>query len=76
MPFIGSYNGAMRLLSSIENGNCEGSCKSTWIRNFKYALKTKSNPLKLNTQQRKNLTKKIKSLSGRKKNKKNKTRKN
>ena len=65
MPFISSYNGAMKLLSGIGNGTCKGTCKSSWIRNFKYALKTKTNPLKLNKQQRKNLTEKIKSVSGR-----------
>lgn len=63
MPFIGSYNGAMKLLAEIERGTCEGKCKSIWIRNFKYALKVKSNPLKLTTQQRKIMTKKIKSVS-------------
>ena len=65
MPFIGTYNGAMKVLSGIGNGTCNGSCKSTWIRNFKYALKTKTNPLGLTTQQRKTMTEKIKSVSGR-----------
>jgi hypothetical protein len=65
MPFIHSYNRAMQLLSSIGNGNCKGRCKSSWIRNFKYALKTKTNPLKLNAKQRKMLTKKIKEVSKR-----------
>jgi len=54
MPFISSYNGAMQILSSIGTGSCKGSCKSSWIRNLKYALKTKTNPLGLNKQQRKN----------------------
>jgi len=65
MPFIGSYNGAMKLLSEIGNGTCKGTCKSTWVRNLKYALKTKTNPLGLTKQHRKNMTKKIKSISGR-----------
>ena len=65
MPFIHSYNGAMQQLSSIGNGKCTGKCKSSWIRNFKYALKTKSNPLQLNKTQRKALTKKIKEVSKR-----------
>jgi hypothetical protein len=65
MPFISSYNGAMEILSQIGTGTCKGSCKSSWIRNLKYALKTKTNPLKLNKKQRKNLTEKIKSVSGR-----------
>jgi hypothetical protein len=64
MPFISSYNGAMKILSEIGTGTCKGSCKSTWIRNLKYALKTKTNPLNLDEKQRKNLTEKIKSVSG------------
>lgn len=64
MPFIKSYNGAMQILSSIGNGNCKGSCKTIWIRNIKYALKTKTNPLRLTKTQRKNMTEKIKSFSG------------
>ena len=66
MPFIGSYNGAMKILSAIGKGTCNGSCKSSWIRNLKYALATKTNPLGLNEKQRKNMTEKIKSVSGRK----------
>lgn len=65
MPFISSYNGAMKILSSIGTGNCKGSCKSSWIRNLNYALKTKTNPLGLSKQERKNITEKIKSVSGR-----------
>jgi len=63
MPFIRSYNGAMKILSEIGTGTCKETCKSTWIRNLKYALKTKTNPLGLTTQQRKNMTEKIKSVS-------------
>lgn len=70
MPFVSSYNKTMKLLEEIESGKCSGTCKSIWIRNFKYALKTKSNPLKLNTLQRKLMTKKLKSVSGRNSNKK------
>ena len=73
MPFISSYNGAMKLLAEIESGICKGNCKSIWVRNFKYALKSKSNPLKLTTQQRKMMTKKIKSVSGKNVIKKGKT---
>ena len=32
----------MKLLSEIGNGTCKESCKTSWIRNFKYALKTKT----------------------------------
>jgi len=43
MTFIRNYNGAMKILSEIGTGSCKGSCKSVWIRNLKYALKTKTN---------------------------------
>lgn len=66
MPFIHTFGGAMKLLHSIEIGTCTGSCRSSWIRNFKYALKTKTNPLNLTPTQRKQLTDKINSLSGKK----------
>jgi hypothetical protein len=64
MPFIGTYNGAMKILSEIGTGTCKGSCKTVWMRNIKYALKTKTNPLKLTNKQRKNITEKIKNVSG------------
>ena len=54
----------MRKLSSIGKGNCVGMCKKSWMRAIKYALKTKTNQLKLNSLQRKTLTKKINSVSG------------
>jgi hypothetical protein len=63
MPFIHTYNGAMQILSEIGTGTCKGKCKSVWIRNLKYALKTKTNPLGLSKQQRANMTKKIKTVS-------------
>ena len=59
MPFVGSYSKAMSILSEIGNGKCADRCKSVWIRNFKYALKTKSNPLKLTRYTRRKLTQKI-----------------
>lgn len=64
MTFISNYNEAMEILSEIGTGTCSGRCKSVWVRNIKYALKTKTNPLGLNKKQRKNLTEKIKSVSG------------
>lgn len=63
--FLKNYNSAMNMLSSIGKGTCKRTCKSGWIRNIKYALKTKTNPLGLNKEQRKNITEKIKSVSGR-----------
>jgi len=64
MPFISNYNGAMQILSEIGTGKCKGNCKSIWVRNLRYALKTKTNPLKLTLKQRKNLTEKLKDVSG------------
>ena len=65
MPFIHTYNGAMNQLKSIEKGTCMGRCKTSWIRNFRYALKTKTNPLKLTSVQRKTLKAKIEAVSKR-----------
>ena len=64
MPFIRNYNGAMKILSGIGKGTCNKTCKKIWIRNIKYALKTKTNPLALNKTQRKMITEKIKNVSG------------
>ena len=63
MPFISNYNGAMKILSEMGTGTCKGSCKSSWTRNIRYALKTKTNPLKLTKKERKNLTEKLKMVS-------------
>ena len=70
MPFISTYNEAMKLLTDIGNETCAGTCKTTWIRNLKYALKTKTNPLTLTKKQRKNMTEKMKRVSGKKQHKK------
>jgi hypothetical protein len=64
MPFISTYNGAMKLLSEMKTGTCKGTCKTIWMRNLKYALKTKTNPLGLTATQRKTMTEKMKSVSG------------
>lgn len=64
MPFISTYSEAMKIVKEIGNGTCKDSCKKIWIRNLKYALKTKTNPLSLNKTQRKNMTEKLKSVSG------------
>ena len=64
MGFVHGYNGAMRILASIGNGKCSGTCKSIWMRNIRYALKTKTNPLKLTATQRRSLTQKVNGLSG------------
>lgn len=67
MPFIGTYKEAMEILSDIEKGTCKKSCKTTWMRNLKYALQTKTNPLSLNKRQRKTMSNTIKRISTRKK---------
>lgn len=64
MPFIGSYSRAMSMLSKIGKGTCKDTCKSIWIRNFKYKLKSKSNPFKLTRYTRRKLTEKLKLVSG------------
>ncbi len=64
MVFIGTYKEADDILNNIATGTCEGRCRSVWTRNIKYALKTKTNPLKLTAIQKKNLTKKMKYLKG------------
>ncbi len=64
MPFVGSYSKSMSILSEIGKGKCIDKCKSIWLRNFKYALKTKSNPLKLTRYTRRKMEKKIMIVSG------------
>ena len=65
MPNIGKSD-AIKILSQIENQECIGTCKTTWIRNIKNALKSKKNPLGLSAKEKKTLTKKIKDVSGKK----------
>lgn len=63
--FIHNYNGAMMILSSIGTGKCSGNCKTSWMSLIKHALKSKTNRLNLTSKQRKSLTEKVKTLSGR-----------
>ena len=65
MPFIHNYPDAMLILSDIGTGTCKGRCKSSWIRNLRYSLKTNTNPLGLTKQQRKTMTTKLNRVSGR-----------
>ena len=65
MPFIHTYNSAMSILSSINKGTCKGDCKTSWIRNIKYALTSSKNPLKLTKTQKKTLKEKIAHVSKR-----------
>lgn len=64
MPFIKNYKEAMNVLKSIETGKCSGRCRRIWIINLKNSLKTKTNPLNLTTSERKNMTKMMNSLKG------------
>lgn len=63
MGFVHSFGGAKMILKSIKSGSCVGRCRSGWLKNIKYALKTSSNPLKLTTNQRKELKEMIKEIS-------------
>lgn len=65
MPFIRNYNGAVQILAQMGTGTCKGTCKSSWMRNIKYALKSKTNPLGLTKPERKSLTEKVRGVSGR-----------
>ena len=73
MPFIHNYNEAIKVFDDIENGNCNSKCKTIWVRTFKYALKTKTNPLQLTSSQRKKLIAKIQNVSKKSNPKKNTT---
>jgi hypothetical protein len=64
MSMVVSYSRAMSILTEIGKGKCTDKCKSTWVRKFNYALKTKTNPLKLTQYTRRKLEKKIMLVSG------------
>jgi hypothetical protein len=64
MPFIKNYKEAFDVLKTIETGKCAGRCRRIWMTNLKNALKTKTNPLNLTMSERKNMTKKMNSLKG------------
>lgn len=72
MPFV-DKKGAMKLLKEIENGKCAGECRSIWMRNIKYALKTETNPLKLTKTEREKMLKMIEKISFQKSKKKEKS---
>jgi hypothetical protein len=64
MGFIHSFGAAKQLLQGMKKGTCHGRCRTGWLRNIKYAMKTKSNPLKLTSEQKKELKAMIKDISG------------
>jgi len=72
MPLVDKKR-AMKLLKEIENGKCAGECRSIWMRNIKYALKTETNPLKLTKTEREKMLKMIEKISGKKSKKKEKS---
>lgn len=51
------------VLRMIHKGTCTGVCRSSWMRNIKYALMSKSNPLHLSIEERQKLNTIIKELS-------------
>ena len=63
MVFIKSYNEANQILKDIGTGKCKGSCKTSWLRNIRYAIKTKTNPLNLTKKERITIKKTIKNVS-------------
>lgn len=71
MPFIDKKE-AIKLLKDIKEGKCSGDCRKIWLRNIKYALKTKTNPLKLTKIEREKIEKIIEKISGSKTRKNNK----
>ncbi len=66
MVFIGTYKEAADIVTQMEKGTCEGRCRSVWRRNLQYALKTKTNPLKLTATQKKTLRKRLTAIKGKK----------
>jgi len=53
----------VKILKDIKNGSCKRKCKTIWMRTIKYALKTKTNPLKLTKKQYDTINQKIKKVS-------------
>lgn len=64
MVFLHGYGGAMMVLKSIGTGKCADICKRNWLQSIRRAIKVDTNPLKLTKTEKKNLTKKIKEVSG------------
>ena len=64
MPFINKKQ-AFELIDDIQSGKCAGSCRQTWMRNLKYALKTDTNPLHLTAAERKKMTRRLEEVKGR-----------
>lgn len=52
------------ILNDILKGTCAGNCRKVWRHHIQYAIKSKTNPLKLTASQKKKLTKKLKNIKG------------
>ena len=75
MPFINKKQ-AFEILDMMIAGTCKASCRSTWLRNIQYALKTDTNPLGLTAAEKKRMLKKVEEVKQSKSKKPaNKTRK-
>jgi hypothetical protein len=61
MGFI-RKGGAFQLLNAMMTGKCAGKCRSVWLRNIQYALKAKSNPLKLTAAEKQRMTAKVREV--------------
>ena len=64
MVFIGTYKEAAKLVKDMETGACAGRCRQVWRHHIKYALNSKTNPLKLTASQKKDLRKKLREMKG------------
>ncbi len=64
MGFIHSFGSAKQILQSIKKGTCVNTCRSSWLKNIKYAIKSSSNPLNLTKEEKKELNDMIKDISG------------
>ncbi len=64
MGFIHSFGSAKQIIQSIKKGTCVDSCRSSWLKHIKYALKSSSNPLKLTKEEKKELNDMIKDITG------------
>jgi hypothetical protein len=55
---------AKRMLKRIGTGSCAGKCRSIWLREIRYALKSKTNSLNLNAKEKKEFKTKLEALKG------------
>lgn len=71
MPFIGKRE-AFSLLTQMEKEECVDRCRKVWLHHIQYALKSKTNPLKLTASEKKKMTRRVKEVKDAKKTRKNK----